>query len=133
MLCARWVRLPAAEARFVRQRPLGGDVSQLSRGASTRIMYIELKTGHGGSGPAWIGRVSFSKTGLSVYYRGKTLRSLKGRAFSANYYDVKTGEEYWVSGVKRDGSDRHWAGSGPVHIDDDVRAEYLARRSSGEL
>jgi len=108
-------------------------VSQLNRGASTRIMYIEVKSGYADNGPAWIGRVSFSKSGQTVCYRGKTLRSLRGRGISANFYDIKTGEQYWVSGVKRDGSDRHWAGSGPVHIDEDVRAEYLARRSSGEL
>jgi hypothetical protein len=37
---------------------------------------------------------------------------------------VETGEEYWVSGVKRNGEDRHWAGSGPVVVDDDAREEY---------
>lgn len=40
--------------------------------------------------------------------------------------DVQTREEFWVSGVKRNGSNRHWAGSGPVQIDDDVKAEYEA-------
>lgn len=90
----------------------------------TRIMYVELKSGHGDSGPAWIGRVSFSKTGRSVYYRGKTFA--RGQGVSGNHFDVETGEEYWISGVKRDGTDRHWAGAGPVHIDDDVREEYLA-------
>jgi hypothetical protein len=40
--------------------------------------------------------------------------------------DVKTGEAFWVSGVKKSGSNRHWAGSGPVQIDDDARAEYQA-------
>jgi len=36
--------------------------TQLTRGRKTRIMYIELKSGFGDSGPARIGRVSFSKT-----------------------------------------------------------------------
>jgi hypothetical protein len=31
-----------------------------------------------------------------------------------------------VSGVKRDGSDRHWAGSGKIKIDANVVDEYLA-------
>jgi hypothetical protein len=44
---------------------------------------------------------------------------------SGNYVDVVTGEEFWVSGVKRDGNDRHWAGGGPVEIDADVFDEYL--------
>ena len=43
---------------------------------------------------------------------------------SRDHVDVETGEEFWVSGVKKDGTDRHWAGSGAVEIDDDVRAEY---------
>lgn len=32
---------------------------------------------------------------------------------------------YWISGVKKDETDRHWAGRGPVEIDPDVRSEYL--------
>lgn len=98
----------------------------------TRIMYIELKSGHGDSGPAWIGRVSFSKTGRTIYYRGKTLQ--RGNGIAGNHFDVESGEEYWVSGVKRDGHDRHPAGSGPVQIDDDVREEYsamLAKQAAG--
>lgn len=100
--------------------------SQLTRGNKTRVMYIELKSGHGDSGPARIGRVSFSKTGQTVYYRGKTFQRAKGGGISGNFFDVDSGEEYWISGVKKDRSDRHWAGSGPVEIDDDVREEYLA-------
>ncbi len=87
-------------------------------------MYVELKSGYHGTGPAWIGRVRFSKTGRTVYYRGKQLRRIPGGGISANHRDVETGEEYWVSGVKKDGHDRHWAGGGPVEIDDDVREEY---------
>ena len=41
-----------------------------------------------------------------------------------NYVDVKTGVEYWVSGPKKNGGDRHWAGSGKVQIDADVVDEY---------
>ena len=91
----------------------------------SRIMYIELKADHNDNGPARIGRVTFSKTGRTIYYRGKAFRSLKGSGICANYFDVETGEEYWISGPKRNGEDRHWAGSGEVKIDDDVREEYL--------
>jgi len=38
---------------------------------------------------------------------------------------VETREEYWISGVKKNHEDRHWAGGGPVEIDLDVRDEYL--------
>ena len=100
--------------------------SQLTRGQPTRMMYVELKSGHGDSGPAWIGRVRFSRSGRSVFYRGRELKRMKRGGMSGNYIDVGTGEQFWVSGVKKSGLDRHWAGSGPVAIDDDVRDEYQA-------
>ena len=100
-------------------------MSQLSRGQSSRIMYVELKSGYGDNGPARIGRVTFSKTGRTVYYRGRRLQRLKGHGIQGNYFDLDTGEEYWVSGIKKNQQDRHWAGAGPVQIDDDVREEYL--------
>jgi len=87
----------------------------------TRIMYIEYK-GDGISGPARIGRVSFSKTGKSVYYRGRRFETLGGSGFKANYFDVETGDHYWISGPKKRGGDRLY-GTG-VEIDDDVREEY---------
>jgi hypothetical protein len=89
-------------------------------------MYVELKSGHSNDGPAWIGRVRFSKSGQSIYYRDKRLQRITGGGIQGNYVDADTGEEYWVSGVKRDREDRHWVGSGNVHIDEDVREEYLA-------
>jgi len=88
-------------------------------------MYVELKTGFNDDGPAWIGRVRFSKTGRTLYYRGRRLQSLKGGGgMSANYFDLDTGDEFWVSGVKKNGQDRHWAGHGPVDIDEDVADEH---------
>ena len=87
-------------------------------------MYIERKAG-GLEGEARIGRVTFSRTGRTLYYRGKTFQSLKGSGFKSNYYDVETGEDYWISGPKRDGTDRLYHGkTPPVEIDEDVREEY---------
>ena len=100
--------------------------TQLTRGERTRMRYLELKSGHGDSGQAWVGRVRFSKSGRSLFYREREQRRLKGRGVSGNYFDVATGEEFWVSGVKKNGSNRQWAGSGPVYIDEDVRVEYEA-------
>ena len=86
-------------------------------------MYIENKSSGGGiSGSARIGRVTFSKSGKTVRYRGRELRSLRGSGFLANYVDAKTGEEFSISGCKRRGGDRLYPGL--VHIDDDVREEY---------
>lgn len=89
-----------------------------------RVMYVELKTGYSDNGPAWIGRVRMSKSGRTLYYRGLTLRRIRGGGVGGNHVDVETGDEYWVSGVKRNREDRHWAGSGRVDIDPEVEEEY---------
>jgi hypothetical protein len=89
----------------------------------SRIMYIENKT-DGLSGPAGIGRVTFSKSGRTVRYGGLEFRSLDGSGFKANYRDVATGDEYWISGCKKAGGDRLYGERVPVVIDDDARVEY---------
>ena len=95
-------------------------------------MYIENKSGSspgsdpGLVGPARIGRVSFSKTGRSLYYNGKTFRSLSGMGFKANFYDVESGEHYWISGPKKNGEDGLY-GPRPTPIDQDVREEYWTK------
>lgn len=91
----------------------------------SRIMYIENKAS-GLNGPARIGRVYFSKSGKTLYYRGLRFRSLKGAGFKANYTEIDSGEEYWISGPRRDRNDRLYGGNRNVEIDDDVRAEYEA-------
>ena len=84
-------------------------------------MYIEYK-GDGIEGPARIGRITFSKTGKTLYYRGRRFASLVGQGFKANYIDEETGEHYWISGCKKDGTDALYSTS--VEIDEDVREEY---------
>jgi len=86
-------------------------------------MYIECKAGNL-TGPARIGRVTYSKTGATIYYRGKEFRSLKGAGFKANYYNMENGEEYWISGPRKDGCDALYATNVPTGIDDDVSDEY---------
>jgi len=85
-------------------------------------MYIEEKPDV--TGQARIGRVRTSKTGKTLYYGGKTFESLKGAGFKANYFDVETGDEYWISGCRKDGADRLHDEADPVYIDDDVREAY---------
>lgn len=85
-----------------------------------RIMYIEFK-GEGLAGPARIGRVTYSDSGKTIYYGGKSFRSLKG-GYKANYIDAETGEKYWISGCKKSGEDTLYPGT--VDIDADVREEY---------
>ncbi len=91
-----------------------------------RLMYIELKAGFADNGPAWIGYASFSKTGATIYFNGQAFRSLKGSGIGANYFDIETGDEYWISGIKKNGEDRHWAGGGTVMIDRAAVKSYLS-------
>jgi hypothetical protein len=83
-------------------------------------MYIENKADLNGRGR--IGRVTYSKTGKTLYYGGRSFQSLKG-AHKANYFEVETGAEYWISGPKQRGGDRLYGQPG-VEIDEDVREEY---------
>ncbi len=102
---------------------LSGTVTQKPKAMAGRIMYIECKAGRL-TGSARIGRVTFSKSGRTLYYRGLTFQSLKGAGFKSNYYCVETAEDYWISGPKRRGGDRMYGSVLPVEIDEDVRVEY---------
>ena len=99
-------------------------MSQLSRGQNRRLMYIECKTGHSDSGPARVGWVTFSKTHRTVYYGGKAYQRIKGGGIAGNYFETDSGDEYWISGVKKSGSNRHIWGSGAIEIDEDAIDEY---------
>ena len=72
---------------------------------------------------AHIGLVTFSKTGRSLYYKGRTFRSLNVTGFKANYCDVDSGDHFWISGPKKNGGDGLY-GPRPTPIDDDMREEY---------
>ena len=86
-------------------------------------MYVENKSASL-NGPARIGRVTFSKTGKSLSYGGRTFQSLKG-GYKRNYFDIETREEFWISGPRKDGEDRLYPQSTqPVEIDDDIAEEY---------
>jgi hypothetical protein len=115
--------LESAIANASRSSGLGVAATQKSKALAGRIMYIECKAG-GLTGTARIGRVTFSKTGRTLYYRGLTFQSLKGAGFKSNFYAVETGDDYWISGPKRRGGDRMYGSVLPVAIDADVREEY---------
>ena len=92
--------------------------------ARKELRYVELKTGFNDNGPASVSWVTINRAGKTIYFRDRVLARIRGGGVKGNYYDTRTGEEYWVSGVKRNGEDRHWAGCGPVEVDDDARDEY---------
>jgi hypothetical protein len=86
-------------------------------------MFVQLKSGHNTDlGPCWISRVTFSKTWQRAYWHGKTLQ--RGpRMFDANFFDVETDEEYWMSGPHRDRRDTRFSNVQP-DVDDDARDAY---------
>lgn len=89
-----------------------------------RIMYIEDKS-EGLVGTARIGRVTYSKTGKTLTYRGREFCSLKGTGLKANFADIESGAQYWISGCKKDGLDSLYANL--IEIDEDVREEYWVK------
>lgn len=85
-----------------------------------RIMYIEPKEDVA-SVEALIGKVTFSKSGKSLYYKDLKLHSLGGVGWKANYSD-QNGCHFWVSGCRQDGNDGLYHVK--VHVDEDIREEY---------
>ena len=92
-------------------------------------MWIERKDELAGT--ARIGRVTRSKTGATLDYRGQKFRSLRGEGFKANYYELGTGQHYWISSCHKNGRDALY--STTVEIDDDARVAYwtVIRRKPG--
>lgn len=91
----------------------------------SEIKYIELKSGFNYDGPAWIGLVSFSKSGKTIYFDGKAFQTLNGNGIAGNYFDIETGYEYWISGVKKNQSDRHKFGGGKIFVEKRILNKYL--------
>ncbi len=87
------------------------------------IKYIEHKPSeHMDSGTAWIARVWPSSSGKTLYFNGMALKRASGP--DSNHFDLVTRERYWISGVKRRGSNRHWAGGGPIQIEQSLVSWY---------
>ena len=99
----------------------------------TEIKYLELKSGFSDNGPAWIGLVSFSKSGKTIYFDGKAFQSLNGMGISGNYFNLENGDEYWISGVKKDMSDRHKFGGGKIFVEKRTLNDYLKIIGKSEL
>lgn len=95
------------------------------------LMYIELKTGYSDDGPAWIGYVKTSKTKKTIYLNDQAFQKYNG--CYSNYVDIETGDEYWISGLKKKESNRHWAGYGKIMIDQRAVDEYLSLIEEKEL
>lgn len=94
-----------------------------------RIMFVQLKSGFNtDAGPSWISRVRFTRSWRTAYFHGRTLHRVTGTAHAnhdSNFYDVDSGEEFWLSGPKRDQTDGRYSNRQP-EVDDDARAAYEA-------
>ena len=97
------------------------------------LRYLELKSGYDEDGPAWIARVVASRSGRAIYFAGRMLRAIGGRGVTGNHIDPVSGEEFWVSGVKKDGRDRRGGGGGLVWIEASAVDEYLRVTGAGRL
>jgi hypothetical protein len=79
-----------------------------------RTMYIEQKTDGERSlqdkGPAVITEATFNRTHKTIYADGKTFHRIQKGGIYGNYWCVEDGNEYWISGVKKDGTNRLAAG-----------------------
>ena len=104
--------------------------TQLNRGLKRRLMYVENKDGQIDGTAGRIGWVSFSKSGQTLHYRGRELAKVAGGGVRGNFVDVLTREEYWVSGVKKSGSNAHHAEPVAIRIDADALDAYTKLRAS---
>ena len=95
-------------------------------------MYVENKDGDIDGVQGRIGWVTFSKSGRTVYYRGRTLKRSRGGGIRGNFFDESSGEEYWISGVKRKGANRHWAERIEVLVDPDAVEEFNRLRGDSD-
>lgn len=91
-----------------------------------------VKTGYDvDRGPSWIGGVDFTRSWNTARYRGRELRRFQGSG-EANFYDVASGEEFWLSGPKRDRTDARY-GPATTEVDADARETYEAFLAGGSL
>jgi hypothetical protein len=87
------------------------------------IKYIEHKPSeHTDRATAWIARVWPSSTGRTLYFNDMALKRCSG--FDSNHYDLVSGDNYWVTGVKKKGSNRHWGGTSPIQIEQSLVEWY---------
>ena len=90
-----------------------------------------MKSGYSDDGPAWIDYVNILKIKNTIYFNDQDFQKYNG--CYSNYVDIETGDEYWISGLKKKESNRHWAGHGKIMIDQRAVDEYLSLIEEKEL
>ncbi|CAM2064034.1 hypothetical protein SCOR_01625 [Sulfidibacter corallicola] len=99
---------------------------------SEKLIYAELMTGYFHNGPAWIGFAKSSKSGKTLYFNGMALKR-GADGYRANYWDLLSGNAYWVSGVKKRGTNRHTFGNGTIIIEKRAVAAFLKHVNLADL
>ncbi len=85
------------------------------------IRYVELKgDAHTDADEAWIARVWPSASGKTLYFNDMALKRQSGS--DSNHVDLETGNLYWVSGVKKRSTNRHWGGA--ICIEESLMSWY---------
>ena len=87
-------------------------------------MWIEYK-GEGLAGPVRIGWAIVRDRGKRIEYGGKIFRSARGHGFKYNFFDLETGEPYWISGCRQDGRDALY--NTTAEVDEDALEEYWVK------
>lgn len=100
---------------------------------SKKLIFVELKAGFADNGPAWIGYGEYSKSGRTIYFNGQAFLSIGGAGIVGNYIDLKTRDEYWISGVKKNGEDRLGSSSVQIALDKAAVQEYLSLIGKNEI
>lgn len=121
------VRMPSSRAdlgcRIADAFPAGNGHDAF---VAASVMFVQLKSGYGtDQGPCWISFVQFNRSWNTAYWHGKALRRRQRVWLDANFYDIETDEDYWLSGPHRDQRDTRYSGVMPI-VDDDARAAYEA-------
>jgi len=113
----------SAKAERVRHKGSAALSSFMEAVMERELLYVELKTGYSDDGPAWIGYVQRSKSGKTLYFNDHAFQKQTGPY--SNYIDIENGDAYWISGVKRYETNRHWDGHGVIRIDKRAVGEFL--------
>ena len=85
------------------------------------VRYIELKgSEHTDMDEAWIARAWLSASGKTIYFNDMALKRSQGT--DSNHINIETGDPYWISGIKKSGTNRHWGGS--IYIEESLLSWY---------
>ena len=106
--------------------PLGGG-KEVSGRTDEVANYVHRVQGRGPNRAGAHRQSLLLEVGSDHLLQGSRVPEPQGRGFKSNYFDTKTGDQYWISGPRKDGADRLYGERVPVEIDSDVREEYWSR------